>query len=147
LINRFLLFGFRLALNHKWSNLTIHMELRTVPPESERAAAIMQRILPDERSEARESLHVSALADCPQTGCTGVSALIRDVTPNGVFFFAHFIPAIGAEVSLSFNSKLSAASSRVFCRGTVVRVERFISGAAGIALRLTTYQVLETPVD
>ncbi len=118
-----------------------------MPPESERADAIMHHLQPDERSEARVSLHVAALADCPQTGCTGVSALIRDVTPNGVFFFAHFIPAIGAEVTLSFNSKLSAAGPRVSCRGTVVRVERFISGAAGIALKLSTYQVLEAHVD
>lgn len=110
--------------------------------DSPRAASIMSHRQQDERSVSRTALHVAALADCPQTGSLGASALIRDVSNHGVFFFAQFVPELGAEVSLSFCSKPSANSPRVYCRGRVVRVEPFSSGAAGIAIKLDSYRVV-----
>jgi len=97
----------------------------------------------NERRAVRVSLHAAAVAHCPQLGQHDVSALIRDVTPEGVFFFAQFVPALGDEVSLSFHSKPSASSPLVHCTGKVVRIERFSSGAAGIALELHEYSVQE----
>ena len=97
----------------------------------------------NERRAVRVPLHVAAVAQCPQLGQHDVSALIRDVTPKGVFFFAQFIPALGTEVSLSFHSKPTASSPLVYCTGKVVRIEQFSSGAAGIALQLHEYRVQE----
>ena len=112
---------------------------------SRRALTIMGNPQKDERSSTRVQLHVAAIANCPQLGQHDVSALIRDVTPEGVFFFAHFVPKLGTEISLSFHSKPSGSSPRVFCTGKVVRIERFSSGAAGIALKLHEYQIQEAP--
>jgi hypothetical protein len=97
----------------------------------------------NERQVVRVPLHVAALAQCPQLGQSDISALIRDVTSEGVFFFAQFIPPLGAEVSLSFHSTPSASSPLVYCTGKVVRIEQFSSGAAGIALKLNEYRLQE----
>lgn len=110
---------------------------------SRRADAIMGEPENNERHAVRVPLHVAAVAHCPQFDQHDGSALIRDVTPEGVFFFAQFVPALGDEVSLSFHSKPSASSPLVYCTGTVVRIERFSSGAAGIALKLHDYRVQE----
>lgn len=112
-------------------------------PGSQRADAMMGEPQKNERYAVRVPLHMAAVAYCPQLGQYDMSALIRDVTPEGVFFFAQFVPALGDEVSLSFHSKPSASSPLVYCTGTVVRIERFSSGAAGIALKLHEYRLQE----
>lgn len=110
---------------------------------SQRAVMLMNKSRNDERSATRSPLHVAAVADCPQLRCFESSALLRDVSPHGVFFFAHFVPEIGAEVCMSFCSRPSGSSPRVYCRGKVVRVEQLSSGAAGIALKLDEYRLTE----
>jgi hypothetical protein len=112
-------------------------------PDSRRANAMMGDVQTDERHAVRVPLHVAAVARCPQLGEHDVSALIRDVNAEGVFFFAQFIPTLGDEVSLSFHSKPSASSPLVYCTGKVVRIEQFSSGAAGIALKLHEYRIQE----
>ena len=112
-----------------------------VKPGSWRANAMMGEPQKNERRSVRSALHVAALAQCPQLGQHDISALIRDVTSEGVFFFAQFIPPVGAEVSLSFHSTPSASSPLVHCTGKVVRIEQFSSGAAGIALKLHKYSL------
>jgi PilZ domain-containing protein len=97
----------------------------------------------NERRAVRVALHVAALAQCPELGESDISALIRDVSSEGVFFFAQFIPVLGAEVSLCFHSTPSASSPLVYCTGKVVRIEQFSSGAAGIALKLHEYRLQE----
>ena len=119
------------------------MGAQSAKPDSRRANAMMGEPQKNERRFIRLPLHVAAVADCPRIGQHDVSALIRDVTPEGVFFFAQFIPALGDEVSLSFHSKLTASSPLVYCTGKVVRIERFSSGAAGIALKLHEYRIQE----
>ena len=111
--------------------------------ESKRAAAIMDQRQTNERIAVRVPLHVAAKIDCPEIGYEDRSALIRDVSPHGVFFFAQFIPALGEEIALSFSSASNGGSPRVNCRGHVIRVERFSSGAAGIAVKLDDYQLVE----
>lgn len=110
---------------------------------SRRAKAMMRESQPNERIAVRVPLHVAATAVCPQLGQEDTSALIRDVTPEGVFFFAQFVPQLGSEISLSFPSKPTASSPLVHCTGMVVRIERFSSGAAGIALKLHEYRLQE----
>jgi hypothetical protein len=110
---------------------------------SRRAKAMMRESHQNERRAVRAPLHVAATAVCAQLGQHDVSALIRDVTPEGVFFFAQFVPQMGSEISLSFHSKPTASSPLVYCTGTVVRIERFSSGAAGIALKLHEYRLQE----
>lgn len=110
---------------------------------SRRANALMGERQTNERGAVRVPLHVAAVAQCPELGQHDISALIRDVTPQGVFFFAQFIPTFGAEVSLSFHSTPSASSPLVYCTGKVVRIEQFSSGAAGIALKLHEYRLQE----
>ena len=110
---------------------------------SRRANAMMGEPQKNERRSARVPLHVAAVAHCPQLGHHDTSALIRDVTPEGVFFFAQFIPALGAEISLSFHSKPTGSSPLVYCTGKVVRIEQFSSGAEGIALKLHEYRLQE----
>jgi PilZ domain len=114
-----------------------------VNQSSRRAKAMMRESQRDERSAVRVPLHVAATAICPELGQQDASALIRDVTPEGVFFFAQFVPQLGSEISLSFHSKPAASSPLVHCTGKVVRVERFSSGAAGIALKLHAYHLQE----
>ena len=114
-----------------------------VKPGSRRANALMGEPQKNERRAVRVPLHVAALAQCPQLGHHDVSALIRDVTTEGVFFFAQFVPTLGAEISLSFHSSPGASSPLVYCTGEVVRIEQFSSGAAGIALKLHEYHVRE----
>ena len=110
---------------------------------SQRADAMMGEPQKNERGAVRVPLHVAAVAHCPRLEEHDVSALIRDVTSEGVFFFAQFVPALGDEVSLSFHSRPSASSPLVYCTGKVVRIERFSSGAAGIALKLHEYRLQE----
>jgi len=114
-----------------------------VKPGSRRAKAMMRESQQNERSAVRVQLHVAATAVCPQLGKQDTSALIRDVTPEGVFFFAQFVPEIGSEISLSFHSKPTGSSPLIHCTGKVVRIEPFSSGAAGIALKLHEYRLQE----
>jgi PilZ domain len=119
------------------------MGVPAVKQGSRRAKEAMMGAQRNERSAVRVPLHVAATAVCPQLGQQDTSALIRDVTPEGVFFFAQFVPQIGSEVSLSFHSRPAASSPLIHCTGKVVRVERFSSGAAGIALKLHEYRLQE----
>jgi PilZ domain len=119
------------------------MGAQAVKTGSRRADAMMGEQQKNERRAVRVPLHMAAVAHCSQLGQHDGSALIRDVTPEGVFFFAQFVPALGDEVSLSFHSKPTASSPLVYCTGKVVRIERFSSGAAGIALKIHDYRVQE----
>jgi PilZ domain len=111
---------------------------------SDRAARIMQNLHHEQRGTQRKSVCLSARVTCAEPQHEDKIGLIRDVSDSGIFFYANFMPEVGAEITLSFsippsdeNSPEEAATGEVTCRGRVVRLVKFSPGAAtGIALRL-----------
>ena len=89
------------------------------------------------RSSQRTFMHAAAEVRC--SAVPGVHAgVLRDISEGGVFFYSDFKPPVGTEVRITFIPAGLNRSPRIYCEGTVVRVEQVRVGAApGIAVQLT----------
>ena len=95
-----------------------------------------------ERSRPRVRLHVSTEVNCIGMEARSHVGLLRDVSPDGVFFYSDFKPPIGTEVEVTFTIPVNSNRLKFVCRGKVLRVEQTASGAApGIAARLYSQPV------
>jgi hypothetical protein len=65
-------------------------------------------------------------------------AIIRDVSPTGMFLYSDFQPPLGAEIELKVTAPAPSYPHQLTYRATVVRLTRGVAGAAvGIGLSMT----------
>lgn len=89
------------------------------------------------RRSPRTFMHAAAEVQCSAVAGSHVG-VVRDLSDAGIFFYTDFRPPLGTLVRISFAPGNGNRSARVYCEGTVVRVEQPRAGAApGIAVKLT----------
>jgi hypothetical protein len=114
-----------------------------------RAQDFMLHQQPEQRESVRMHFCLSATAGFPGSPQLELQALIRDISSNGVMFYANIPagavpPQVGNDVSLSFAMPIENRNVRVRWAGRVVRLVRYPAGAAtGIALRLHSQELVE----
>lgn len=65
-------------------------------------------------------------------------AIIRDISPTGMFLYSDFRPPLGAEIELQVTPPAPNYPHRLTYRATVIRLTSGVAGAAvGIGLSLT----------
>jgi pyridoxine/pyridoxamine 5'-phosphate oxidase len=118
-----------------------------------RAEQIMRKSLGEQRTEPRTPVCLSGVVNCSRPGYREVLALVRDVSSSGLFFYANFspergTPEIGSEVELTFSYPTEDKRAEVLCRGTVVRIVTYPTGAAtGVALQLIEQKTLPRTLE
>lgn len=104
--------------------------------ESLRAVDYMRGALRDQRCDARTSFHLPGTVKQTRAATMAHVAFTRDVSTNGLFFYSDFTPALGDDLTLTFNTPHGGC---LMFQGNVVRVEQQKPGSAiGIALLLYT---------
>jgi len=64
--------------------------------------------------------------------------IVRDLSADGIFLYSNFKPAVGAEIALTFTTRVGKEMVRIFTHARVVRVQQVVAGAApGIAAQFT----------
>ena len=105
---------------------------------SQRAVDIMRSVVPEARRVSRVRLTIPASVSSPSLRCDDRLAILRDLSTEGVFFYAELDAVEGAPITLEFVLVAFGKNIRMQCTGNVVRVERFPRGAAtGIAVQFT----------
>jgi hypothetical protein len=71
-------------------------------------------------------------------------ALVRDMSRKGIFFYCDFRPLLGEDIEFVMKFPKWTNTAPIACKGTVVRVECAVPGAAiGIAASLSRFAVLK----
>lgn len=80
-----------------------------------------------------------AAAEVRSSAVAGIHVgVIRDLSEGGIFLYSDFKPPLGTRVLVAFAAPQTGRNARIYCEGTVVRVEQVRAGAApGIALQFT----------
>lgn len=106
------------------------------------ALSIMRSTLDQRRSCTRIRLTVPAEVTCPGYDPQHHTALVRDISTAGAFFFSNFIPDLGSNATLEFVFPVIERLMKVSCSGVIVRVENAANGcAAGIAMQFRHYDI------
>lgn len=102
---------------------------------------MLGRRMPEHRAGRRVPVCMSGMVSW-RGAREQVLALVRDVSDSGVFFYANFsageaLPDLGQELTLRFTVQREERQVEAVCRGRVVRMVRFPTGAAtGFGLKL-----------
>jgi len=84
------------------------------------------------RSSRRQMVHSAAQILVPGEG--EHNAIVRDVSADGIFVYSNFKPALGADIALTFTTRVGKEMVKIFTHARVVRVQQLVAGAApGIA--------------
>jgi len=111
-----------------------------------RAEIIMGRGMVEQRSSVRTPVCLSGTISWRGQG--EKVALVRDVSDSGAFLYSNFSdnappPDLGQELTLSFSMVKNDRRVEMLCRGRVVRLVDFPTGAAtGIALQLNRCEAM-----
>ena|ERR1700746_2760233 len=102
-------------------------------------------LIPDRRNSHRFSLQVPITLVLPGTGLK-VKGKTRDISANGVFFYANLPLSEHQEIELlmTLPYEFAVAPVRVACRARVLRVEQDnLSGQQGMAAAIQRFDFLE----
>ena len=110
-----------------------------------RANLMMQHGMVEQRSTVRTPVCISGTVSW--RGNNELIALVRDVSDSGVFFYSNFAekhyPDLGQDLTLNFAMDRGDKKVEMRCRGRVVRMVRFPTGAAtGVAVKLDRAEVM-----
>ena len=106
------------------------------------APSIMRSTLDQRRSCLRIRLAIPAEVTLPDFGSQHHTALVRDISTTGAFFYSNFTPSLQSNITVDFVFPLAERLMKISCSGVVVRVERGATGcAAGIAMHFRNYDV------
>jgi hypothetical protein len=101
------------------------------------AEALMTEAQQNCRKTKRECVYLSARIQVESESSRWHAAFVKDVSPEGMFFYSDFRPSSGDPIrfQLQFTDRMNRMHIRY--KGTVVRVEEAQAGAAiGVAVRL-----------
>lgn len=100
----------------------------------------------DRRISHRFTLQLPITLVLPETGLK-VQGETRDISSNGVFFYANLPVAEHQEVELlmTLPYEFALAPVRVACRARVLRVEQNELGQKGMAAAIQRFDYLEAP--
>ena len=111
--------------------------------QGQMAVNIMRSTLDQRRSSLRIQMAIPAEVICPDPGEQHFTALVRDISFSGAFFYCGLSPQVNSPISIDFLFPLVERRMKVTCHGTVVRVEKSVPGyAAGIAIQFQRHQVV-----
>ena len=98
------------------------------------------------RSSRRQMVHSAAQIMVPGEG--EHNAIVRDVSADGIFVYSNFKPALGADIALSFTTRVGKEMVKIFAHARVVRVQQLVAGAApGIAAKFSKRIECDFPPD
>ena len=104
--------------------------------------SIMRSTLDQRRSCMRIRLAIPAEVICPDSDPQHHTALVRDISTSGAFFYSNFTPILHTNITMDFVFPVADRVMKVSCSGTVVRVEGAGNGCAvGIAMHFRHYDV------
>ena len=84
------------------------------------------------RSSRRQLVHSAAQISVPGNG--EHNGIVRDLSPDGIFLYSNFSPAVGSDIAVTFTTRVGKEMVKIFTHAKVVRVQQVVSGAApGIA--------------
>ena len=111
--------------------------------QGQMAEDIMRSTLDQRRSSLRVQMAIPAEVICPDHGGQQHTALVRDISFSGAFFYSNFAPEINSPITIDFVFPIVERRMKVTCYGAVVRVERSAPGSAsGIAMQFQRHQVV-----
>jgi PilZ domain len=88
------------------------------------------------RSSRRQLVH--SAAQISVAGHGEHSGIVRDLSPDGIFLYSNFKPAVGADIAVTFTTRVGKEMVKIFTHAKVVRVQQVVSGAApGIAAQFS----------
>src|SRR4051812_21073134 len=105
-----------------------------------RAHMVMGQGMVEQRAAVRTPVCLSGTISWQ--GVQEKVALVRDISDRGAFLYSNFtesaaVPDLGQELTLSFSMPKDDRKVEMRCRGRVIRLVSFPTGAAtGIALQL-----------
>ena len=106
------------------------------------ALPIMRSTLDQRRSCMRIRLAVPAEVICPELDSQHHTALVRDISTTGAFFYSNFTPGLHSNITMDFMFPVTERLMKISCSGVVVRVENAANGGAtGIAMHFQHYDV------
>ena len=88
------------------------------------------------RKSQRQMMHsaaqITVLGDGEHNG------IVRDLSSEGIFLYSNFKPQVGADIAVTFTTRIGKEMVKIFTHAKVVRVQQVVSGAApGIAAKFT----------
>ena len=84
------------------------------------------------RSSRRQLIHSAAQISVSGNG--EHNGIVRDLSSDGIFLYSNFKPAVGADIAVTFTTRVGKEMVKIFTHAKVVRVQQVVSGAApGIA--------------
>ena len=99
------------------------------------AVDIMRSTLDQRRASVRIHIPIPAQVICPGSEAKPHSALVRDISTTGVYFYTDLTPELKCQMVMDFVFPTAGKRIKVTCRGTVVRVEPSArGGATGVAM-------------
>lgn len=112
--------------------------------QGQMAVELMRRSALDQRrSSLRVQMAIPAEVICPDPGGQHLTALVRDISFSGAFFYCNLNPQVNSSIAIDFLFPVVERRMKVTCHGTVVRVERSVPGCAnGIAMQFQRHQVI-----
>src|SRR5947209_19641885 len=88
------------------------------------------------RSSRRQMVHSAAQINVPGDG--DHTAIVRDLSAEGIFLYSNFKPEVGSDIALTFSRRVGEDVVKIFTHAKVVRVQQLVAGAApGIAAKFT----------
>jgi hypothetical protein len=88
------------------------------------------------RSSRRQMIHSAAQISIAGNG--EHNGIVRDLSSDGIFLYSNFKPAVGADIAVTFTTRVGKEMVKIFTHAKVVRVQQVVSGAApGIAAQFT----------
>jgi len=88
------------------------------------------------RSSRRQMIHSAAQISIAGNG--DHNGIVRDLSSDGIFLYSNFKPAVGADIAVTFTTRVGTEMVKIFTHAKVVRVQQVVSGAApGIAAQFT----------
>jgi hypothetical protein len=88
------------------------------------------------RSSRRHMIHSAAQISIAGNG--EHNGIVRDLSSDGIFLYSNFKPAVGADIAVTFTTRVGKEMVKIFTHAKVVRVQQVVSGAApGIAAQFT----------
>src|SRR5256885_5347959 len=89
-----------------------------------------------DRSSRRQMIH--SAAQISVAGHGEHNGIVRDLSSDGIFLYSNFKPAVGADIAVTFTTRMGKEMVKIFTHAKVVRVQHVVSGAApGIAAQFT----------
>jgi hypothetical protein len=86
------------------------------------------------RSSRRQLIHSAAQISVAGNG--EHNGIVRDLSSDGIFLYSNFKPAVGADIAVTFTTRVGKEMVKIFTHAKVVRVQQVVSGAApGIAAK------------